>query len=287
MAKGYAPYLAEAKLSQWGAIRASLALSPTRHPYRLAVAAGTPQEAAERLAHHLAGEKTGRLAKGKAPARPPRLALVYSGNGPQWWGMGRELFAESAIFRHAIEEIDALFSAKAGWSLAEEMRRPEAESRIGLTEVAEPLLFAQQVALTIVLAAAGISASAVLGHSVGENRRRLGGRRPDLGAGDRRHLPSRPDAGCDSRLRAHGRAGRRRRRSGSGDGRHRRLAGDRGDQLGALGRHRGGRTRRVGEASRPADRRGQVRAHPAPELSLPHPGDGRDQGAATLAAGRF
>jgi len=168
MATAYAGFLSKAAPSAWRNIRATVALSRALSPHRLVVAAVTPGDAAERLKIHLAGEKTSCLAKGKAPADGRRLALVYSGNGPQWWGMGREMFAGSPIFRQAIAEIDALFAQKAGWSLAEEMQRPEADSRIGLTEIAQPLLFAQQVALTTVLSAAGISASAVIGHSVGE-----------------------------------------------------------------------------------------------------------------------
>jgi acyl transferase domain-containing protein len=168
MATAYAGFLSRATRSAWRNIRATVALSGALGPYRLVVAAATPEDAADRLKSHLEDEKTSRLAKGKAPRDAPRLALVYSGNGPQWWGMGRELFADSPIFRQAIEEIDALFAPLAGWSLVDEMQRPEADSRIGLTEIAQPLLFAQQVALTRVLAAAGISASAVIGHSVGE-----------------------------------------------------------------------------------------------------------------------
>jgi acyl transferase domain-containing protein len=168
MASAYAGFLSEAAPSAWPDIRATVALRRAPGPHRLVVAASTPSDAAERLNIHLAGEKTSCLAKGKAPAGAPRLALVYCGNGPQWWGMGRELLAQSPIFRDRIEEIDALFAPKAGWSLVEEMQRPEADSRIGLTEIAQPLLFAQQVALTTVLSAAGIGASAVIGHSVGE-----------------------------------------------------------------------------------------------------------------------
>ena len=96
------------------------------------------------------------------------MAFVYSGNGPQWWGMGRELLAENAIFRAELEAVDAIFAPLAGWSLIDEMRKPESENRIALTEVAQPMLFAQQLGLTQVLRAAGIEPSAVLGHSVGE-----------------------------------------------------------------------------------------------------------------------
>jgi acyl transferase domain-containing protein len=168
MATAYAGFLSDAGPSTWRDIRATVALRGPRHAHRLVVAAATPQDAAQRLKTYLSGDKTSRLAKGRAPERAQRLALVYSGNGPQWWGMGRELFAQSPVFRDRIEEIDALFAPKAGWSMAAEMRRPEADSRIALTEIAQPLLFAQQVAMTTILTAAGISADAVLGHSVGE-----------------------------------------------------------------------------------------------------------------------
>jgi acyl transferase domain-containing protein len=168
MATAYAGFLTEAEPAAWRAIRATVALRRPRPSHRLVVAAQTPKDAADLLRRCLNGEKTSRLAKGKSPGRPPRLALVYDGNGPQWWGMGRELYAASPIFRQAIDEIDALFAPQAGWSIAQEMRRPEADSRIGLTQIGQPLLFAQQVALTTVLSAAGIRASAVIGHSVGE-----------------------------------------------------------------------------------------------------------------------
>jgi acyl transferase domain-containing protein len=167
-ATAYARFVSDAPAGAWRNIRATLAFSPPSGPHRLAVAAATPQDAADRLQSYLAGDKTSRLAKGKAPERSSRVALVYAGNGPQWWGMGRELFADSAIFRQTIEAVDALFAPRAGWSLVNEMRRPEADSRMGLTEIAQPLLFAQQVALTAVLSAAGIAADAVIGHSVGE-----------------------------------------------------------------------------------------------------------------------
>ncbi len=168
MAKAYAPFLNAANAADWRNIRATLAWTCPRLAHRMVVAASTPGAAAERLTQHLAGEKTSRLAKGKAPPRRPRLALVYSGNGPQWWGMGRELLAQSKIFREQVEEIDALLAPKAGWSIVEEMRRPETDSRIDLIEIAQPLLFAHQAALTTVLSAAGIEADAVIGHSVGE-----------------------------------------------------------------------------------------------------------------------
>ena len=58
---------------------------------------------------------------GPAPAgKRSKVVFVYTGMGPQWWGMGRELLQEEPIYRAAMERIDALFRPQAGWSLLDE-----------------------------------------------------------------------------------------------------------------------------------------------------------------------
>src|SRR5262249_59179227 len=104
----------------------------------------------------------------RVKAQPGGLACLFSGNGPQWWGMGRELLASAPRYRAEIERIDAEFTPLAGWSLIEEMTRPEAESQMEKTEVAQPALFALQLGILQMLEAAGVRPAAVIGHSVGE-----------------------------------------------------------------------------------------------------------------------
>jgi phthiocerol/phenolphthiocerol synthesis type-I polyketide synthase C len=153
--------------ADWQATLATAALMRTQHANRLVVQASSPLEAADRLERMAVGETVIELAKGKAVGKG-RLAFSFSGNGPQWWAMGRELLASSAVFRAELEAIDAHFQPLAGWSIVEMMGRPQKDVAIELTEIAQPLLFAQQVALTAVLRAAGIVPDAVFGHSVGE-----------------------------------------------------------------------------------------------------------------------
>ena len=154
--------------ASWADLCATTATTRTPLRHRLALTAVSKQEAAAKLERYLALEVTPGLATGEAAAKQSGIAFVYSGNGPQWWGMGRELLEENAIFRAELEAIDAIFAPLAGWSLIAEMARPESESRIALTEIAQPMLFALQVGLTKVLAGQGIVPAAVLGHSVGE-----------------------------------------------------------------------------------------------------------------------
>ncbi|MGB8204704.1 MAG: type I polyketide synthase, partial [Candidatus Baltobacteraceae bacterium] len=168
VAEDYAGFLKTQPEAAWTEICAAAALCRSEHRHRLALAAESPAEAAQKLERWAAGEPVTRLATGSAGERRARVAFVYSGNGPQWWGMGRELMASVAQFRHEIERIDAIFQPLAGWSLVEEMRRPESESRTALTEYAQPLLFAQQVALGALLRSSGIAPAVTLGHSVGE-----------------------------------------------------------------------------------------------------------------------
>jgi acyl transferase domain-containing protein/acyl-CoA synthetase (AMP-forming)/AMP-acid ligase II/thioesterase domain-containing protein/acyl carrier protein len=140
-----------------------------------------------RLAHRLAlvaGDRgellagLGAAAEGSAPAlfsppegapgEPPRVAFVFCGQGPKWWGVGRELAATEPVFRTALEECDRLIAARAGWSLLEELAADEASSRLARTEIAQPALFALQVALVGLWRHWGVEPDAVVGHSVGE-----------------------------------------------------------------------------------------------------------------------
>ncbi len=167
LAEGHAAALESLPAADWQAWRATAARSRARQQHRLVLDAATPADAADKLRRHLAGETVTGLSVQRA-AGAGRLGFVFSGNGPQWWGMGRELLAGNAVFRAEMEAIDALFAPLSGWSLLEMMGRPQDGVKIAKTEIAQPLLFAQQVALAAALKAAGIVPQLAFGHSVGE-----------------------------------------------------------------------------------------------------------------------
>jgi len=97
-----------------------------------------------------------------------KIAYVFSGQGPQWWAMGRELLQKEGVFREKIIECDHLLSLYADWSLLTELTATEENSRISETEISQPLLFALQVSLVALWKSRGIEPDAVVGHSVGE-----------------------------------------------------------------------------------------------------------------------
>jgi acyl transferase domain-containing protein len=147
----------------------SACLRRDHHDHRVAVVARSAAEACQRLQAFLAGQaNTDVVADHQSPGRRSRLAFVFSGQGPQWWAMGRQLLQGEPVFRSTLERIDALQQPLAGWSLLDEFRKDQAQSRLDRTEVAQPALFALQVALAELWRSWGIVPHSVIGHSLGE-----------------------------------------------------------------------------------------------------------------------
>ena len=97
-----------------------------------------------------------------------RPVFVFSGMGPQWWAMGRELLTQEPTFRHEVDRIDAKLSGLTGWSIVDRLLADESASRIHDTDVAQPAIFAIQAGLAALWKHWGVEPGAVMGHSVGE-----------------------------------------------------------------------------------------------------------------------
>ena len=140
----------------------------SHYVHRLSVVGRTKHELAEQLDTYLQGLGSTGVAEGKASPARAKIVFVFSGQGSQWLGMGRQLYESDASFRSVIDTCDNLMTSRLGWSILDELDAPETMSRINDTQVAQPLLFAVQVALVEMLRSWGISPDAMIGHSVGE-----------------------------------------------------------------------------------------------------------------------
>ena len=97
-----------------------------------------------------------------------KLAFTFAGQGGQWWGMGRQLLTQDAVYRRTIEEFDDIFKSISGWSVVEAMLADERTTRIDEAEVTQAAIFANQIGLLAVWHARGVRPDVLIGHSFGE-----------------------------------------------------------------------------------------------------------------------
>ncbi|KAJ5182352.1 Acyl transferase/acyl hydrolase/lysophospholipase [Penicillium cf. viridicatum] len=103
--------------------------------------------------------------------RPFPLVFVYTGQGAQWAGMGKELLSHSQVFRKTIGYLDSCLRALdpehvPTWTLEGILRDEHCD--ISAAEISQPLCTAVQIALTDLLKDWGALPEMVTGHSSGE-----------------------------------------------------------------------------------------------------------------------
>ncbi|EAA29886.2 hypothetical protein GE21DRAFT_5309 [Neurospora crassa] len=112
---------------------------------------------------------SGRVKPAKASAQPPRIGFVFTGQGAQWWAMGKELIDAYPIFKAALLDCDVqLKKLGATWNMCEELSRDAETSKVNQLDYSTPVCVAVQIALVELLKAWGIKPTAVTSHSSGE-----------------------------------------------------------------------------------------------------------------------
>lgn len=97
-----------------------------------------------------------------------RVVWMFSGQGSQYPGMGRELYEQEPVFRAALEECDRLARPRLHASLADQLYGGTAAAEMEDTRLTHPAIFAIQYATARLLQSRGLRPDLLLGYSLGE-----------------------------------------------------------------------------------------------------------------------
>jgi acyl transferase domain-containing protein/acyl carrier protein len=145
-----------------------------RFAERLAVVAATPAEAVVRLSLLGADAPSANpIARGRAAAGdPPRVAFLFTGQGAQYVGMGRQLYQTEPVFRAALDRCADLLQPYLERPLLEVLFADDTDSEaaalLDQTAFTQPALFSIEYSLAALWRTWGVRPDLVLGHSVGE-----------------------------------------------------------------------------------------------------------------------
>ncbi|MEP7048695.1 MAG: SDR family NAD(P)-dependent oxidoreductase [Pseudomonadota bacterium] len=138
-------------------------------PERLSVVAQHAAQAVEKLDAFASDRLLPGVARGRAASAPPEIAFLFTGQGAQFFGMARELYASQPAFRSALDACAAIVDPLLERPLLAVVMNDEASSALlDDTAYTQPALFAIEYALVQLWRSWGVEPTVVLGHSVGE-----------------------------------------------------------------------------------------------------------------------
>ncbi|GAA1510391.1 hypothetical protein GCM10009677_49210 [Sphaerisporangium rubeum] len=143
----------------------TLALRRSHLSRRAVVVAADRTELADglrRLAGDLPAETV--ITGDALPVPGPGPVWVFSGQGCQWRGMGRELLATEPEFASLVDELEPIFMAEIGFS----PRQVLVDGDLDRVDRQQTMIFVMQLGLARLWTAYGVTPAAVIGHSVGE-----------------------------------------------------------------------------------------------------------------------
>ena len=101
----------------------------------------------------------------------PRIGFVFTGQGAQWFAMGRQLIEQHTFFRQTLERCDKILHDlpnKPDWTCTGELQKSKEDSRVNEFAMSSPLCCAIQLAVVDLLCQWNIRPTAAVGHSSGE-----------------------------------------------------------------------------------------------------------------------
>src|SRR5450755_4621388 len=151
------------------ALAGTLAWQRDQFPVRAACTVADSAQAQDRLERFAAGpgDEISGVVTGRAAA-VGRTAFVFPGQGAQWDGMGRELFAADPVFAETIHRCAAALRPYIDWDLVKVVAGQAGDEWLSRLDMLQPTLWAVSLGLFEAWREAGVQPDVVIGHSQGE-----------------------------------------------------------------------------------------------------------------------
>jgi acyl transferase domain-containing protein len=168
LASNYEHFLATCSEESFASVCAGANTGRTHFKHRMSVVASSPSQASRLLAGFRSGQKNSGISYGSV-GPVPKIVFLFTGQGSQYPGMGRQLYETQPVFRTALQHCAEILRPFLDKPLLDVVYpSTEADGRLHETAYTQPALFALEYSLARLWESWGVRPAAVMGHSVGE-----------------------------------------------------------------------------------------------------------------------
>lgn len=169
LVRRYVEFMARGDAPEFARIVQAAAQGRSHLGERLALVAADNSAAGARLQSFLDGDASA-CARGRASGgTEPEIVFMFTGQGSQYAGMARELYATQPVFRESLDRCAALADPLLPRPLRDVIAgEGDCAGLLDDTTFTQPALFAVEYSLAQLLRSWGVEPAAAMGHSVGE-----------------------------------------------------------------------------------------------------------------------